>query len=280
MILVAGNRKYEVVRHVLSGEKNEVMVCMILQEKLPEYKTIWRVKDRELTKKLLKLFGEREEKGVCEGWFVEKKDMHFVFPYRGERPIEKFYLSTVSDGSVENTKIWLELISACMTDGLPTGILYLVLKQGQAGLTPEGAVFFNYFLDLSDYREDRGEQEIAMLCAGVILKLAGAEQTGVEIPGRLLEKKLGRKAYTDCFQLYQDIKMLAENRERNSFLKNIQNKFSAGRDVWIKVLCVFCAVLFFTAAGTFLIRALGGERAFVRLKGHTFERIGTESLLQ
>ncbi|MCM1257751.1 MAG: hypothetical protein NC307_07840 [Roseburia sp.] len=282
MILDGGNRQYEVVRDVFSGKKNEVMVCIALHTAPKEYKTLWKVKDRELTKSLLKMFGAGEEKKVCESWFVVRFDMYFVFPYTGERPLEKFYLSTVYGGSLERQKIWLDLAEKCMTWGLPAGILYLILKQGQIGITPEGTVFFNYFLDLSEYREDVKEKKCAMLCASEILKLVKMEQKGTEIPDRLLEQKLGRKAYTDSFQLYQDMKMLLEDEEKESFkiIKNLKVQFYSKKEIWLKILCVFCTVLFVTAAGTFFFRAFGGGASFAGLLGHNFERIGTESLLQ
>ncbi len=85
MVLDGGKRQYKVVREVFSGEKNDVFVCMDLCLEGAEYKTAWRVKDREITKKLL---GAPE---IWEDSFVKKEHMYFVFPYREERPLEKFY---------------------------------------------------------------------------------------------------------------------------------------------------------------------------------------------
>ena len=141
MVLDGGKRQYKVVREVFSGEKNDVFVCMDLCLEGAEYKTAWRVKDREITKKLL---GAPE---IWEDSFVKKEHMYFVFPYREERPLEKFYFTTVLANSLKEESIWLDFAVRCMTFGIPNEILYLLLKQKQAGITPEGKVYFNYFLD-------------------------------------------------------------------------------------------------------------------------------------
>ena len=131
MVLDGGKRQYKVVREVFSGEKNDVFVCMDLCLEGAEYKTAWRVKDREITKKLL---GAPE---IWEDSFVKKEHMYFVFPYREERPMEKFYFTTVMANSLKEESIWLDFAVRCMTFGIPNEILYLLLKQKQAGITPE-----------------------------------------------------------------------------------------------------------------------------------------------
>lgn len=274
MELKGENRQYQVVREVLSGEKNDVMVCLDTGILVPDYKTIWRVKDRELRKLLLK--GPK----IWEDCFVRNEDMYFAFPYRKERPLDKFYLSTVTVNGGDRGKIWLDFVVQCMTLGLPNGILYLLLKQKQAGITPEGKVFFNYFLDLSDYREDKKEQECAMLCAGEILMTAGLEEEKGNVFQRLLEKKVKRKAYRDFLQLYRDVKLISGGWEKKTFSSQIKEAI-LGRKVLIrKILCVSCILAVFTGAVVFFCNVFFGDTVLYRLFLNTFEKIGTESLVQ
>lgn len=274
MELKGENRLYQVVREVLSGEKNDVMVCLYEGGGAAEYKTIWQVRDRELKKCLLK--GPQ----IWEDCFVGKEHMYFVFPYQRERPLDKFYPSTVHFKRQDKGKIWLDFVERCMTLGLPSGILYLLLKQKQAGLTPEGKIFFNYFLDLSDYREDKGEQECAMLCAGEILMLAELGEEKADKFCGLLEKKVRRKAYKDFLQLYRDVKLISGGWEKKTFFGQIKDAFIKRKVLFRKILCISCIVAVFTGAGVFFCNAFLGDTLLYRLFGNTFEKIGTESLLQ
>lgn len=274
MVLDGGKRQYKVVREVFSGEKNDVFVCMDLCLEGAEYKTAWRVKDREITKKLL---GAPE---IWEDSFVKKEHMYFVFPYREERPMEKFYFTTVMANSLKEESIWLDFAVRCMTFGIPNEILYLLLKQKQAGITPEGKVYFNYFLDLSEYGQAGKEQDCAMLCAGEILALAkaGGDTTGSST--ELLKQKLGRKAYGDFFQLYQDLRLMADRQEKKNFFNLMKDAFVKKRVFFYRCLCVSCLIIVLSGAGVFFFQAFFGETVLHRIFGHTFEKIGTESLLQ
>ena len=280
MILDAGNRQYEVVRDVFYGDINDVLVCKVLHSQLPEYKTVWRLKDRDITKNLLKDLSGDEGKKIYDDCFVFKDAMYFVFPYHKERSLEKFYLATVLNHSCDKRQIWMNLTVQCMTGGLPAGMLYLILTQGQVGLDADGAVYFNYFLDLAEYREDVGEGDCAMVCAGQILNLIRMEKEKAGIVKKLLERKFYRKAYTDFFQLYMDMKLVLNGQGKKAWGKIIKDRILFRKDLLYRILSVVSFTLLMIVMVMILFRFVWGEFSFFQLFEHTFEEIGTETLLQ
>lgn len=276
MLLCAGEREYKVIREVFTGEKNDVYICQNAKEPKAPFKTLWLVKDRILIRILMGSMGD-----VCEENFMQNENACFVFPYFVERPLFRFYLGTIRNGSCTQQQVLLELVVRCMTSGLPTEILNLILKQDQINIGADGMIWFGFSLDLSEYKDHVLEKENVSICAGIISELSGLERaSGYDITMRLLDKKLNRGGYEEFIQLYKDIKLIVQEQESADTKEKLKGFVRSKQDSIYRFLACLCIVLVCTT----IIFAIGhfvfGEFSFWKLFSSPLDMIGTESLLQ
>ena len=276
MILSTGVKDYKIVREVITGETNDVYICQNQKEPKAPYKTIWIVKNRRIVKILME-----QMEDSCEEHFMQNENAGFVFPYIQERPLYKFYPSSIREQNCPCWQIWLGLVAKCMTCGLPAAVVYLILDQDQIHVYPDGTICFGFLLDLSDYDDAVRERENVILCAEKILELMRLENqhSAVRMQAlRLLEKKLDRETYQEFIQLYKDIKLIGKIDSAGSKKRNRITAFSQDKIYRIlSVICIFmvCMVVFMMIGHVFW-----GEFSFWKLFGSSLDRIGTESLLQ
>lgn len=276
MILSTGVKDYKIVREVITGKTNDVYICQNQKEPKAPYKTIWIVKNRRIVKILME-----QMEDSCEEHFMQNENAGFVFPYIQERPLYKFYPSSIREQNCPCWQIWLGLVAKCMTCGLPAAVVYLILDQDQIHVNPDGTICFGFLLDLSDYDNAVRERENVILCAEKILELMRLENqhSAVRMQAlRLLEKKLDRKEYKEFIQLYKDIKLIGKTDSAGDKKRNRITAFSQDKIYRIlSVICIFmvCMVVFMMIGHVFW-----GEFSFWKLFGSSLDRIGTESLLQ
>ncbi|MDE7323242.1 MAG: hypothetical protein K2N73_11090 [Lachnospiraceae bacterium] len=283
-----GKNDYRVIREVFTGKANDVFVCRNSKEPAALSKTVWIVKDRRVAKSLIGNIGD-----LCEEIFMLGEKAGFVFPYFQERPLLRYYLGTIQNAGCVHRQIWLELTAKCITSGIPDAVLNLILNQGQVNIQPDGAVYFGFFVDLSDYDDSVCEQDNVTDCAKLFMELSCLEYKANTISSFsaqaavLLNKKLVRKEYHEWMQLYRDIKLISkldETRDKRiAVLKKFETlkKIAAlKQDSIYRLLACGCIVLvcivIFLAAGHLFL----GELSFWKLFGGPLERIGTESLVQ
>lgn len=288
MILDTGKKRFVVVREVFLGRVNDVYVCRNVQVPLEPYKTVWLVKKHELAKVLLQEFeANREDDNLAYDsyeCFSHNEMICFAFPYVEERPLYQFYPAMVRSGSCKREIIWQNLVTHCMLQGIPSGILYLLLKQEQVQLQPDGEVAFSFFLDLSEYDGQISEQENIVLCAKQIVELIELEaqkdkKKEEDLALCLLKRKIERKKYHDYLQLYQDIKIIQKEQSGTLGKKwNISAKIELDRVgiVLLRVCTVLVCVTLFVLIGYLL----SGEFVLWKLFHGALNQIGTESLLQ
>lgn len=279
MVLITGQKVYEVIREVLEGHANSVYVCR--EEKKPDapYKTVWIVKDRRIAKALLE-----DADAYCEEIFMQNENAGFVFPYVRERPLRKFYLNSIRKGFCTRQQVWLGLVEQCMVSKLPPAVVYLILSQGQAHVAPDGSIQFGFQLDLSEYDDSICESDNVIACAEEIVRLIRLEDLNkkgslVRIQAAaLLERKLEREAYQELIQLYRDIRLLGRT---DSAGKKRRSSIAISKWEWgyrlLSGICIVlvCMVVLMAAGHIFF-----GEASFWKLFGGSLDTIGTESLLQ
>lgn len=279
MLLNTGKREYRIVREVLTGETNDVYVCRHLGEPAAPYRTIWIVRNRRIAKELMGSLG-----GVCEECFMQNESAGFVFPYDGERPLDRFYAATVQNGGNAEARIWLEMVVRCMTSGIPSPVLNLMLRQNQVHIGADGAVWLGYFLDLSEYDAQAGEKENAALCAACIANLIGLDTAGMAREKRhmkkLIGKKLDRKKYKEFIQLYGDIRLMLKEDAAGNQKERLKTFVSKRRDFIYRLLSVFCIVLVCIVILMLAGHLLFGEFSLWKLFSGPLETIGTESLVR
>lgn len=281
MLLNTAKKQYRVVREVWNGEANDVYVCQEWNAPAAPYKIIWLVKNRRIARELMGRPGD-----VCEECFMHNENAGFVFGYGGERPLDRFYQSTIQSEEASQPRVWLELVVRCMTSGLPPAVLHMILKQKQIHIGPDGGIWFGYFLDLSGYDGKAGEKENVALCAAYITQLI---ESGLAVKAdsvksihmmNLIQKKLSRKKYQEFIQLYSDIKLMTRERGTENKKGRLKAAVASRQDLIYRILAFCCIVLvcivIFMAAGYLFF----GEFSFWKLFRGPLDQIGTESLLQ
>lgn len=285
MLLNTGKKEYRIIREVLRGELNDVYVCQNREESRAPYKTVWIVRDRRIAKELMGTLGD-----ACEEYFMHNEAAGFVFPYDGERPLDRFYLNTVQTGDSLEARIWLEMVVRCMTSKLTSPVLNLILKQEQVHIGPDGTIWFGYFLDLSDYDAKAGEKENAALCAAYIVRLIELDDTGkgpvrngqlkrLQMK-RLLTKKMDRHKYQEFILLYGDVRMMLKEDGSGNKKERLKAYVTARQDLIYRLLSVLCAILLCIVLLMLAGYLVFGEFSLWRLFGGPLDKIGTEVLVR
>lgn len=281
MVFCTGKREYQVVREVFSGGINDVYVCRERDDLAAPYKTVWIVRDRKVVRALM---GSLD--GVCEEYFMHHEDAGFVFPYRQERPLPRFYPGNIREDPDMRWQIWTALVVACMTVPLSPPLLKLVLDQDEIHLGADGTVWFGTFIDLEPYDGHVTERDNAAACAEKIAGLlrleqeTGADRTEKQQALRLLEKKLSRKGYREFITLYKDIRLIGSKDARKGWRTAWRERICSWQDRAYRLLSWACILLVCMAAFVLVADLFFGDAPFRRLFGGPVERIGTESLLQ
>lgn len=281
MVLDSGKRQYDIVREMYHGTQNDVVVCRDLQAAGNSYKTVWLIKDRKTARKIIEAFelNQKAASKLYEECFLYNEQMCFVFPYEKERSIEKFYLSAIESHTCSRRQIWTQIVTACMTCGLPDTVLYLLIKQRQLQMGADGSIWFQYCLDFSEYDENVRTPECVTECAGLLEQLSRLEK-GKNYAGELFEKKIKRKSYTEFIGLYKDVRLITAEQEKKYTKKTITDEIQKRKDMLYHILFTVSLILFLIVVVMFLFHITLGDFSFYRLFRQPIEQIGTESLLQ
>lgn len=281
MVLDSGKKQYDIVREMHHGFVNDIVVGRDLQAAGNVFKTIWMVKDRLTAKHIIEVFQlEQVEKTYeYEECFLHGEKMCFVFPYEKERSLELFYGTALESQTCSRQQIWTQIVTACLTCGLPDSILYLILKQRQLQMGADGSIWFQYCLDLSEFNKDISLQECVVECVHLLEQLSRQEQNR-NYADELLEKKLNRKSYTEFIGLYKDIRLITEQRENSYSRKRFKDILEKNKDTLYHILCVISCCLLLIVLVMFVFHIAFGDFSFYDLTRQPIKKIGTESLLQ
>lgn len=279
MLFDIEKKHYKVIRDVLDGKANSVYVCQRQDSPVVEYKTVWVVKDRNLSRRLLKICSEADVVGY-ESCFTYGNNTCFLFPYMEERKAESFFLGTVRNGNCSKEQICLEYVTKCMTSRLPDALMYMLLDQKQVHLMQDGSIYFNFFLDLTDAELNMTNRNCVRRCAQNILNLLKLDGDEKNPTKKLIEKRLERTGYVEYIQLYKDLKLMTKEEKRGSLIKKLGDQVRNRKDMIFKALSVLAVMLFVIVMTMFFMRLLFGNVTIFDLFRDPIKQIGTESLLQ
>ena len=283
MIINTGKKQYKIIRDIFLGAANDVYVCQEVNNQIKDYKTLWMIKDREIAKNLLQEFDacRQPKDNIYTDCFMIKDHLCFTFPYSQERPLNKFYLSVVKNGIQSREQIWMELVTKCMTSTMPDTFLKLFFLQDQVQISQDGAIYFNYVLDLSQYPDLETKSSSVVLCAEKLIDLIRMEQNHIDNETlHLLEYKLGRAEYSQYIQLYKDMKILTQPRDKKSYKELAAKWYSSKKDTVFHILAVISIVLIVVLVLFLITKLIFGDFILFRLFSRPIVQIGTESLLQ
>lgn len=282
MVFQSQKMQLQSVRLVLKNEINEVHVCRNLIDKNGGLYTVIAVSDHSYVRRFLTICEQqtRGEEDFFVDCFSDGESQIIVFPYVKERPLESFYRPDVLSVS-ECEDVCINTIIACMSSSLPWPLLYLVLNQGQLHLARDGSVYLGYMIDLKDLNVERTEKDCTVRCARILLDLLRPKEGRRQINSLvLLDKKVSKAAYTKFVELYKDVRISAVPKGKTGFFQRIRQWFARNKDALFKVLLWISIILALFVILSFLSQLIFGDVPWLRLFINSFDRIGTESLLQ
>ncbi|MCR5012309.1 MAG: hypothetical protein K6A72_08200 [Lachnospiraceae bacterium] len=281
MIYESEKAKYEVLSTVLSTEDFDVLICAEVSEEKGSKYTVFLVRSHELIKRLLIMLDANSTPDGSTDVMIESfstgKDHFFVFPYRQERAIDKFF---VGEGMSINQceTICCNVILACITSGLPYPLLYLILKHRLVNLSRDDSIYLSYCVDLSEMDEKIGEKECVVCCAEIITDLLERASFEKAISYQILQKKGANKSYTQFIELYRDVRIASAPEGKIGIFKQIKKFFSRHSDTFFRILFVLCSIVAVIALVMLLSNLLFGDQPWLRIFYNNFKVIGTQSL--
>lgn len=279
MIYESQGMQLNTVRIVRKSAANDVLICRDLNSDAGSLYTLLLIKDHKIVKQVLESFEHSGEnrKRACVASFSWNGDFCMVFPYKAERQLTAFYagerfpLSKCED-------ICIHLILACMTEGVPYPLLYLMLQQNQIHLAKDDSVFLSYQIDLTEINPKITEKECTVQCARILLELLKPKAPQKAVSYTLLKKKIEKRSYSELSELYKDIRIAAVSKEKKGIRARIAAWIMAYRDTLFRILLITCVFLGLIVAVTFLAQLIFGDAPWLRLFTNSFQVIGTENL--
>lgn len=267
------------VRIVRKNAANDVLVCRDLNSDAGSLYTLLLIKDHKIVKQVLETFEHSGEdrRRACVASFSWNGDFCMVFPYKSERPLTAFYagerfpLSKCED-------ICIHLILACMMEGVPYPLLYLMLQQNQIHLAKDDSVFLSYQIDLAEIDPKITEKDCAVQCARILLALLRPKAPQKAVSYTLLKKKIEKRSYSEFSELYKDIRIAAVSKEKRGIRARLSAWITAYKDTLFRILLIICVFLALAVAVTFLAQLIFGDAPWLRLFTNSFRVIGTENL--
>lgn len=281
MMYQINNMLLNVTQELLKGEVNDVVVCEDLSASTKVFYTVIVIKDRDIAKKMLKIYEEHSEDSkktyIAKGTYQNHYLM--VYPYEEERELERFFQAEIN--SLESCEaLCSEVVIKCITSGIPFPIMYLQFLQKKINKSKAGEIFFSYSLDLKNLSEKNDEKECVSLCAKTLFSMISKVTNESTVSYTLLLKKTSRKGYYKFIDLYKDIQAATMTIEKRKLWVRIKAFFSRNGDRIYKGVLVICLTAAIIALIMILSQLVFGDIPLYRLFVNTFKNIGTESLVQ
>ncbi len=283
MIYQSQNMRLKTVRLIVRNEINEIQVCENLNDSARGRYVVILVKDHDVLKRFIELNEQAQEVQErvlvdcfsCEGQYL------IVYPYKNERPLERFYVGTAMS-LAQSEEVCINLIIACMTSNLPWSLLYLVLTQQQIHISRDNSVYLSYAMDLAKLDPEMTERDCVVECAKLLLmilspKVGRGRKANSYV---LLTKKIGKRAYDRFRDLYKDLELAAVQQKKRRWRVRARIWFENNRDTLFRVILVISVALAIFVVLTFLTNLIFGDVPWLRVFIRSFDKIGLESLLQ
>ncbi len=281
MTFESQNANYTVVSTLFSGEANCCYMARLSDDMNGRSFTIVAVKDHDVIRTLMEASSKirnLEDSQLVDA-FTYGNDFVLVFPYRQERPLDRFFVGeSMSLSLVE--EIGTNLLLTCISASLPFPMLYLLLEQGQINLSKDGGIYLTYNMDLRDLDVRRNERDCTVKCAEILREILATKSDQKNISYELISRKSDNNSYNSFTELYRDLRIAAMPMERYGILVRIKSFFSRNADLLFGILFWVCVILGIVALILLLSHVVWGDVPIFRLFINNFKNIGTESLQQ
>lgn len=281
MIYQVGDMLLQKTQDVFQGKVNDVIVCRDIADSGMVYYTVWVVRDRELARKLMRLFygneGQKQNKFVAD--YTWKDSYLVVFDYIRERPLQSFFSSEITNLR-ECEQMGLNLTVECLAGGIPYPILFLQLKQGQINISKNRGIYLGYEIDLEEFSENIVEKDCATLCAKIVFQYIEEMKTAKATSYKLLEKKLWKDSYHRFTDFYKDLKLASQPLKKEGIVAGFQKFYRHNQDRIFRLVMVICILLGILTLIMIISQLFFLDVPLFRIFVNSFKEIGTESLLQ
>ena len=274
------SNRYKTVQKIKKSAANEVTICEDSSGKGNLY-TVLSVADHYVMRRFIEVYDKADylEENTVIKMFSDDGRFFIVYPYVKERALESFYMGGAMSLR-ECEEVCVNLIIACMTSNLPWPVLYLVLKQREIQMARDGSISLSYRIDLTELNPDIGERECAIECAKILIWMLEPKSRRKANSYVLLKKKTEKSSYHSFKDLYKDVEIAAEPERKNGILATLKAWFNRNKQILFRILLWTSLILAVFVLITFLTNLIFGDVPWLRLFIRSFEKIGTESLLQ
>lgn len=278
MVYQSEQMTYNSVRKVFHGKVNDVEICESAINGPSAYYTLLLIKDHEIVKELVRVLESTPEGSCCQDFFDTPEGFCAIFGYVKERRLEDFFMA--KDMSLATCEeICLNLVVQCMTSGIPYPLLQLILEQRQIELRRDNSVALNWCLDLEKLDEQCDEAHCVMQCALIIRDMLEKKITKKNVGYKLLAKKIPRQSYVSFRELYKDIRLATSSAGKRSLWARFKAFLNEHEGMIFRIILITCSILIIAALVVLISKAVWGDIPLLRLFYNTFNKIGTESLI-
>lgn len=268
-----------VVMDVYHGAVNDVIICENEREK-GTYYTVLKITAHQTVKQFLTMLEQYPGKRDCViDMFSCENGFLVVMGYCRQRSLKDFYRAGVQ--TVERAEqIGINLVAECIGSPLPYPLLELVLKEQQVHLRQDDGVALGYMLNLEALDPESKEPECAHACAKLVRELIAPVADRRTVSLQLLDKKLPLRAYHTFRELYRDLGLSSKKPGRRGLIGRIHSWCIRNQErifralLWISVFLLILVLLMVLSNVVF------GDIPFMRIFFNSFQRVGTESMLQ
>ena len=273
---------YTVVSIIFNGVVNSCYTARLTDDLDGRSFTIILIREHEIIKKFMESQSRRDnfkEGNIIVDSFSYGSDYALVFPYRQERPLDKFFIGDIY--TLEDIEeICTNILLACMSSSLPYPFLYLILEQGHINLSKDKSVFFSYDVDLKDFDDRRTEHDCTVKCAEILKTILSEKADQKNISYELISRKSENNGYSNFTELYRDLRISAVTGKKKGLIIRIKSFFRRNADLLLGILVWVCVILGVVALVMLLSHVVWGDLPLFRLFVNNFKIIGTESLQQ
>ncbi|MBR3538542.1 MAG: hypothetical protein IKN79_05660 [Eubacterium sp.] len=281
MTFESHNSSYTVVSTLFDGPANCCYMARLSNDMEGRSFTIIAVRDHNAIRALME--AESRIETIKDSQLVDSfsygNDYVLVFPYRQDRPLDKFFVGeALTLNQVE--EIGTNLLLTCMSASLPYPFLYLMLEQGQINVSKDGGIYLGFNVDLSGIDVKRTERDCTVKCAQILRDILSTKADQKNISYELISRKSENNSYSNFTELYRDLRIAAMPAEKYGLLVRIRSFFHRNADLLFGILFWVCVILGIIALVLLLTHVVWGDLPFFRLFINNFKNIGTESLQQ
>jgi hypothetical protein len=287
MTFKSRDTSYLVISTILRTAVNDVYTARPEGKDDGREYTLLVLKDHETVKTLMEIRSDRHlphdgsevSDSVIVDAFTNGNAYILVFPYRQERPLDKFFVGEAYS-LTRCEDICTNLMLTCIACGLPYPVLYLILDQGLINLAKDDSIYLSYGVDLQDLDRAKTERDCAVKCADIMLSVLETKSDQKNISYELLSKKSANQSYSRFTELYRDLRIAATPIKKRQFLVRIKSFFYRNADRFFGILFWVSLILGIIALILLVTHLVWGDVPFFRLFFNSFKNIGTESLQQ